>query len=240
MKKELPALNKLLSKFASRQLIEQSSSELNSLLEVVKIGDTVLLNSANTNYSYGGLHRVFQKVFKKLDIQNRQIRDVLILGFGTGSVASILKDELGIGCRIIAVEKDREVIRLGKAHFNILSFSDLTIHEADAATYIAEENHLYDLIIVDVYVDFEVPESCETEAFVEHLKRCLYPGGMVLFNKLVYNHKAGEEAEELLCRFKSRAGKTSVLKLRENVVNKVIVYEDQGGSKGDHEKAKDH
>lgn len=227
VKKEISGLKRMLEKFASGHVIEKLGSEVSTMLEVVKAGDTLLLNSPNTNYSFGALHRVFRKVFKKLDIREKQIRDTLILGFGTGSVATILREELGLDCSITAVEKDPGVLMLGKKYFNTDRFTDLKIIEADAVKFIANAPGLYDLIVVDVYIDFEVPASCETMEFIINLKKCLKPGGMVLFNKMIYNHKAGEEAEELENKFKTLDGKTSVIKVRESVLNKMIVYEDR-------------
>lgn len=230
VKNEISALNKLLRKFTSREIIEELDSEVNHKLEVVRIGDTIMLNAANTNYSFGGLHRVFQKVFKKLDLPKEGLKDVLILGFGTGSVATILVEELAMECNIIGVEKDPLVIQLGETYFDTARFAELDIREADAAEFMMSEKRTFDLIVVDVYVDFEVPSNCETEEFIKDLERCLNPGGMVLFNKLVYNHKAGEEAEALLKKFQSLPGKTRVIKVKENVVNRMLVYENQGKS----------
>jgi spermidine synthase len=227
MTKKTNLLQKFIGKFASRLVIEQTTSELNPMLEVVSVGDRIILNAANTNYSYGGLHRVFQKIMKKVDIPGRQINEVLILGFGTGSVASILKEEIGLDCHILAVEKDPEVIRLGKKYFATDRFTDLDIIEADAAEYVATSRRKFDLIVVDVYVDFEVPESCETDEFVAGLEKCLKPGGMVLFNKLVYNHQLGKQAAALIEKFESLKGNTKIIKVKENIVNRVIVYEDR-------------
>jgi len=225
--KKVSGLRKLRDKYVSREIIEECSSDLNPMLEVVKIGDRYMLNAANTNYSFGGLHRVFQKVFKKLDISKRDIRETLILGFGCGSVATILQNELGIACRIMAVEKDPEVIRLGEAYFNTGEYNGLELVAADAAVFMNENTKHYDLIVVDVYVDFEVPESCESTNFVEDLERSLKPGGMVVFNKLVYNHKAKKEAKKLISEFEKLDGTTRMIKVKENVVNRIIVYEDQ-------------
>jgi len=220
-------LSGLFRKLATGLILEESSSELNPMLEVVSFGDRTVLNAANTNYSYGGLHRVFRKIMKKVDITDRLINQVLILGFGTGSVSSILQEELGIPCHILGIEKDAEVIRLGKEYFNTSRFKNLEIVEADAAEYITGLDRKFDLIVVDVYIDFEVPESCETDEFVSGLDNCIEPGGMVLFNKLVYNHLAGRQANDLIHKFEQLPGKTTVLKVKENVVNKVIVYENR-------------
>jgi spermidine synthase len=221
---KIPKFKKYLNKLSSRQLIEKQSSEVNSLLEVVRIGDKTLLNSLNTNYSYGGLHRVFQKAFKEVNIVGEKIKHTLILGFGAGSVASILREELMLECRIIGVERDPEVVRLGNEYFNLARFQQLEIIIKDAADYIRENDAKFDLIVVDVYVDFAVPESCQTIDFVTNLNKRLEPGGIILFNKLIYNHQTGKEATELENKFRTLAGSTTVIKVKENVRNRVIVH----------------
>ena len=50
------------------------------------------LDSTHVNYSFGGLHLVFRKAFARFNIRQTEIADALVLGFGTGSVASILFD----------------------------------------------------------------------------------------------------------------------------------------------------
>jgi spermidine synthase len=72
--------------------VERVSSEYNPFLEVVISGWKFLLNRRNANYSYGSLHILFKKVFRKLKLNWENIEDVLILGFGTGFVSeTILK-----------------------------------------------------------------------------------------------------------------------------------------------------
>jgi spermidine synthase len=224
-KGERSGIEKFASTFASRQVIETTSSKLNPVLEVVEIGNRRMLNSANTNYSYGGLHRVFQKAFKRIDIQKRKIKNVLILGFGAGSVASILQEEYLIECEIRGIEKDGEVLKLAKRFFDVGRFRQVKLIQEDAARYMRMEKKDYDLIVVDVYTDFEVPASCQTDGFISDLERCLEPGGLVIYNKLVYNHEASEQAKVLISKFKKLNGNTRVMKVKENIVNRIIVYE---------------
>ncbi|HSG68115.1 MAG TPA: hypothetical protein VK994_05365 [Bacteroidales bacterium] len=222
---KLPKLKRYLQNFGFREVLERPLSYISPGLEVVRLGDSIHLNASHTNYSYGGLHRVFQKAFREVSLQNRKLTDVLILGFGAGSVASIISDELQMLCNFTAVEIDPEVIRLGKEYFNTGRFETLIMVEADASDFIENDSGLYDLIVVDVYIDFEVPASCESMSFVQGLYERLLPGGMVIFNKLVYNHEAGIEATELERKFNSLQGRTSVVKVRESVLNKIIVFE---------------
>ncbi|MEE4255863.1 MAG: fused MFS/spermidine synthase [Bacteroidales bacterium] len=223
--KSKSALNGLLGKVSGRQIIELSSSDINPSLEVIRLGNKIVLNSSNANYSFGGLHTVFQRVFKKLRISERAIKDVLVLGFGAGSIPSIMQEELGMYCNFTAVEVDPEVIRLGRSYFNIDRFDRLQLLEADAATFMRENIQCFDLIVVDVYIDFEVPESCETTNFVTDLRRSINPGGMILFNKLVYNYEAKLSARELMAKFKALDGETRMIKVKQNLVNRIIVFE---------------
>ncbi|NQT78251.1 MAG: methyltransferase domain-containing protein [Bacteroidetes bacterium] len=225
MKRKVTDASKYLKFLSSRKVIEKRASMLNDTLEVLKVGDAILLNSANTNYSFGGLHRVFRRAFEKINIAERDISNVLILGFGAGSVASILLEEYKISCKIKGVEKDPEVIRLGREYFNTRRYAGLEIVEADAEEFIRNENLSYDLIIVDLYVDFEVPAFCHSLEFIAALQSCLAENGMIMFNKMLYNHKARQEAHELEKIFNSLEGRVKVLKIRENVMNKVIVFE---------------
>lgn len=224
-------LKKFIERFAAREIVARTGSPVNPMLEVVRIGDRLQLDSSNANYSFGGLHRVFQRFFKKINIRGRNIGKVLVLGFGTGSVAAILRDEHGLQCTIKAVELDPEVIRLGREYFNTGRHANLSICEADAADYMREEKEQYDLIVVDVYIDFLVPQACETSGFISDLCRSLSPGGMVVFNKMIYNHRSGDEANELIRKFRSLEGEVSVVKIREGVMNKMIVYEAPGPAK---------
>jgi spermidine synthase len=224
VRKLINKIRKGLGKFRQARVIEQIDTILNPGLEVMEVGDQIILNSANANYSFGVLHKVFQKAFNAVQIADQKIENVLILGFGAGSVASILQKELGIDCSITGIEKDPDIIRIGKEHFNTSAFVNLEIIEADAAEYLEAEISQYDLIIIDVYVDILVPDSCESIDFVQDVDRCLKPGGMALFNKMIYNREAAKQAVALETKFNTLAGELEVLKIREGLVNKMMVY----------------
>ena len=216
---------KYLKNLSFREVLEKAHSDISPGLEVVRLGDSKHLNALNTNYSYGGLHRVFQKAFKKLPVEDKDIRKALILGFGAGSVAAIIREELKIPCHITGVDADPVVLSLAGKYFNISRFDNLDLLEEDAMAFIESCTTMFDLIVVDVYVDFEVPEQCESQEFVDELYRCLSPGGIILFNKLVYNHEAGVQAGVLEQKFSNLRGAMSVIKIRESVLNKIIVFE---------------
>lgn len=209
-------LLKYLYSFFNEEIIENAQSAINPCIEITYVNGKLVLNTKNSNYSYGSLHRVFQSVFKKINIQDREIKDVLILGFGAGSVASILINECGIKCRISAVELDQKIIDLAEVHFKISEYKELKIFQEDAADFLLKNNNKYDLVVVDVYIDNDVPAHCETSDFVKGLGRALNKDGLVVFNKLVYNKEVEELAKGLHSKFLNILGETGVYKIKDN------------------------
>jgi len=82
---------KYLTSFLVPVVMEKKQGTL-SPVEVCLVNGRYHLNSAHVNYSFGGLHTVFERVFAHLEIQDREFSSVLVLGFGAGSVADILRN----------------------------------------------------------------------------------------------------------------------------------------------------
>ncbi len=215
---------KSVNKFTFGNIIEISNSTVNPYIEVLKSGNKYILNAKHSNYSFGGLHKVFRKLFHLIKIKDINIKSVLILGFGAGSVANILQKELEIHCSIVGVEKDPKIIELANKYFGIGRLENIELYVNDAVDFLKENKKKYDLIIVDVYEDFNVPESCEDEEFIFGLKKCLMNGGMIIFNKLIYNQQSKVSAKELYNKFEKILGKTNIFRIKVKMVNWMLVY----------------
>lgn len=165
--------------------VEFTESKCNPFLEIVISDGRYSLNSRNTNYSFGTLHTLFSKIFRILDPDWRKINKTLILGFGTGSIAELV-NKYNPDCIIDGVEIDEKVLDLGRKYFNTGTMRNVNIYCAPADTFIKECSKKYDLIIIDVFLDIIVPAELETEKFLLSLKNCMNPGGIVIFNKVIY------------------------------------------------------
>lgn len=165
--------------------VEQRKGRLTSFLEVVLDNGKLVLNTANVNYSYGSLHDIFYKTFQKLNIPEREIKNVLILGFGGGSIASLLIDTFHKNCAITGVEADEVVIELAKKHFNIERFKNLDIHKTDAYTFVAGCTQKFDLIAIDIFVEDETPEKFSDNQFLLSISKLLTPTGIVCYNRML-------------------------------------------------------
>ncbi len=174
-----------------------------SNLEVIRQNKRLVLNAPHTNYSFGSLHDVFRKVFLQLNPDYQRIEDILVLGFGAGSVARILQKENHCKGHITGVEIDKGVIALAKKHFRLDDLENLDLHIEDAAEFLSKETKQYDLIVVDLFLDHRTPERFMTAVFLKNLHAHIKPQGIVLFNYLRYDFEAREKAVE----FKKEFGK---------------------------------
>ncbi len=176
--------------------VEKTDSSCNPVLEVMLYNGKYMLNSANTNYSFGTLHTLFRKVFRKLELDWSKINQVLILGFGTGSIASII-NQYKAGCAITGVEIDEKVLELGDKYFQTNNLKNVTIIHESANRFFENNKEKYDLVIIDAFIDTIVPGELETEQFLLKLKKALSSEGVLIFNKVIYTQKIREQITPL-------------------------------------------
>lgn len=213
----------LISYFSSIPVFK-TKSEINSCLEVSYINGHLLLNTENANYSFGSLYRAFKKLFKKINLKESKIENVLILGFGAGSIASLLYDEYKINCNIIGVEKDEKIINIAKKYFKTDKYKKLKILNADAYDYVLNSTEVFDLIIFDVYIDNIIPEKFETEFFLKNIDKLMTDNSMFVFNKFVFDNNTESSAIFLSKKFKKVFKKSYELKIKNKKYNLMLIY----------------
>lgn len=203
--------------------IKKIRSPLNGILEVWYISGRYQLDSGNANYSYGSLHRLFQQVFNKIGLNERNPDNLLLLGLGAGSAVSIVREELGMATRITGVEHDPLVIGLAKEFFNITRFSGLTIVQDDATDFLAKEDQKYDCIVIDLFHDQEVPEKFQHYSFINSCMGQLQEKGTIVFNFITKTKKQKKQFSTLRELFLSFTGDLHILDVFGT--NRVIVFQ---------------
>lgn len=168
--------------------IEKITTDFN-YLEVNKRHGHYVLDSEHVNYSFGELHKVFQQAFKLLNQDISSFQKTLILGFGAGSVAHILQQELGFEGIITGVEIDPKVIELGGVFFGLNKAKNLRIEICDAYDFVFTEQQNYDLIVVDLFNDHHIPEKFDQIEFLTQLDKLLEKGGILLYNRMNQTYK---------------------------------------------------
>ena len=178
--------------FFREEVLEKSDSRLNPGLQVWYAYGRTMLNSANVNYSFGKLDLVFRSTFQQLEIAKRDITSVLLLGLGAGNVPQLLQSS-NPNAKITALEFDPEVIRLGKKYFQIDKMRNLEVVLADAFKFVQTSTVTFDLIIVDLFVDEEVPAAASNPEFLKKLAEILNPKGLLVFNRLSHTTRLAQQ-----------------------------------------------
>jgi len=192
----MPKIIRFLLSFIYPITVELDKSEINPVLEVVLNNGKYSLNSENTNYSFGTLHLLFRKIFRKIKLDWRNRKNVLILGFGTGSVARIIRDYKS-DCDIIGVETDQKVIKLGEKYFDTGNLSRTLIVCDNGYNYVLNTSNKFDLVVIDAFIDRKVPDEFETKTFLLALKNILNNNGVVIFNKVIYTREFKDQIPAL-------------------------------------------
>lgn len=155
-------------------------SDINKRLKVGWIDSKKVLNTKRTNYSFGGLQKVLNRGLNIIPIN--RIKSVLVLGMGAGSVVDSLRNKFEYDGPIVGVELDPVVIDIAEKEFNLLQDDKVEIIQADAKEYIASCKQQFDLIVVDVFIDIDVPEKFYSSLFWNHIESRVSDNGFVLFN----------------------------------------------------------
>ena len=166
------------------QKVQIRTGEISPVLEIAFENGKKVLNASQVNYSFGALHEVFQIAFQKMKITELNPESVLILGFGAGSIARIITEELKLAPEITAVEADAEVIRIARREFDADLIPNLQIIHSKAEDFLPKCEQKFNLIAVDVFVEQHVPASCMTSDFLNQLNELLLPGGVLVFNRM--------------------------------------------------------
>ncbi len=176
-----------LSSFFVDRLLDKSQTLYNKELSVILRNGTCMLDSGKANYSFGNLHKAFQQTFSRTKLQDKRINNVLILGFGAGSIAHILRNELKIPGSIIGVEIDAKIIEYAANYFQLKDIPNCTIVNQDAYLFLESDERVYDLITVDLFQEMDVPEVFQTETFLRMLKDHMHKDASLYFNFVVDN-----------------------------------------------------
>lgn len=176
-------LRKAFSWFVPTQL-EKVRGELGHDLEVNVHNGRMVLDTANVNYSFGSLQDVFDYAFTKTHLYDAEITTVLLLGFGSGSVAELLLQKCNPEMFITGIEADREVIRLGKKYFPVTASSHVSLIHETAEQYVDHCERQFDLIVIDVFIEDKVPASVQSAEFLRKVKSLVSKKGKVYINKM--------------------------------------------------------
>jgi len=195
--------------------IESAPSEINPHLYVSLSRGRYQLSTANAIYSFADLYDNFTLTFQKIHLPDT-VQDVLILGFGLGSIPYMLEKKFDKNYQYTAVEIDENVLYLANKYTLPELTSAITMMPADAFAFVHYCHDTFDLICMDVFLDDIVPENFESQQYLEQLATLLNPKGILLFNKLAATKADRTQAAQFVELFKKVFPKGAYLDVNGN------------------------
>jgi spermidine synthase len=192
---------KLISYFIPVTIYKKNSAVSNSI-EVTWNNGELVLDSKNTNYSYGSLQRILRKGLKYIGFERiRNFKNIVVLGVAGGSVIKTLVDEIKFEGKIIGVEIDKEIITIANDYFKLDTIPNLEIIIDDAFEFVLKTRDKYDLIIIDIFQDTTIPNFLFEDFFINRINYLLKTNGFILFNTMVISNKDEERNIEYKTKF---------------------------------------
>ncbi|MEO7977242.1 fused MFS/spermidine synthase [Flavobacterium sp.] len=166
--------------------IFKKKSVRSKVIEVTWANGELVLDSENTNYSYGSLQRILRYGLRNIGYQNiLNMKHILILGVAGGSVIKTLVNEIEYKGKMTGVEIDPDIIEVANKYFNLNLIQQLDIVIDDAFEFVLKTNQKYDLIIIDVFEDIHMPNFLFESFFANKICSLLNDKGFVLFNTMI-------------------------------------------------------
>ncbi len=216
-------LNQLVS-FIYPLKVKTIQSDRSGALEVTLVNGKLVIDSENANYSYGSLQRVLKKGLSYIGKQKlKQLNSILILGVAGGSVIKTLREDFKLEAKITGVEIDPDVIELANTHFQLYKTPNLELITEDAFKYIKSTNHTYDLIIIDIFNDTQMPHELFEIWFWNLISNQLNSKGICLFNTLYSTKKELERNDKLKALLTPLFSNLESVKT--NQINEIILVE---------------
>lgn len=182
-------LKKIFSYILPFTILKQKSN-ISQTLEVTWVNGELVLDSQNTNYSYGSLQRILRKGLKFIGFERIQsMNNILILGVAGGSVIKTLVNEIHFKGKMTGVEIDKSIIEIANQYFHLNQIENLQIIIDDAFEFVLKTKDKYDLIIIDIFQDTTMPNFLFEKFFTDRLCLILNPKGYILFNTMLLNDK---------------------------------------------------
>ncbi|RZJ52211.1 MAG: methyltransferase domain-containing protein [Flavobacterium sp.] len=166
--------------------IFKKKSARSKVIEVTWANGELVLDSENTNYSYGSLQRILRYGLRNIGYDKvLKMNHILLLGVAGGSVIKTLVDEIEYKGKITGVEIDPDIIQIANQYFNLNQIKQLEIIIDDAFEFVLKTKDKYDLIIIDVFEDIKMPNFLFESFFSKRVCSLLEEKGFIIFNTMI-------------------------------------------------------
>jgi hypothetical protein len=205
---QIPFHLKILS-YLQPVLLKRSESPVGGFLDLILYHNRFQLLAADAFYSDGD--RYFPAVAMEKHLRDflPAAKSVLVLGAGLGSIVQVMRAR-GYAQHYTLVERDKTV--LGWALDILGDGNEQMLNPVcqDAESFMAENQHKYDLVFVDIFNGRTVPDFVTAPLFLRRCRDSLSPGGRLALNYIEVHKCKWEKAQKVIanvfpgCRLVSR------------------------------------
>ncbi|MCP2024927.1 putative membrane-bound spermidine synthase [Flavobacterium sp. HSC-32F16] len=207
--------------------IFKKKSARSKIIEVTWANGELVLDSENTNYSYGSLQRILRYGLRNIGYDKVLTMDhILVLGVAGGSVIKTLVDEIEFKGKITGVEIDADMIQIANQYFGLNEIKQLEIVIDDAFEFVLKTKDRYDLIIIDIFEDTNMPNFLFEKFFSERVCFLLKNQGFILFNTMILDEAHNVRNRKYMSEI-NQEFYTSKMLPRIEVHNELIIIEKQ-------------
>ncbi|MBK7667530.1 MAG: fused MFS/spermidine synthase [Sphingobacteriaceae bacterium] len=158
-------------------------SKISGALEINLVDGKKVLDTANSNYSYGSLQKILHRGLEEINFDDT-IQSVLVLGMGGGSIVETIRTKFKSNAFIELVDIDEEIISIAKNEFELEKYGNLNLILKDAADYINSTKQNFDVIVIDIFIGDTVPTQFTEAKFITELSQHLNANGKIIFNTM--------------------------------------------------------
>lgn len=203
--------------------IFKKKSARSKMIEVTWANGELVLDTENTNYSYGSLQRILRYGLRNIGYENILKMDhILLLGVAGGSVVKTLVDEIEYKEKITGVEIDPEMIQIANQYFNLNQIKQLEVVIDDAFEFVLKTKDKYNLIIIDIFEDTHMPNFLFEKFFLNRICTLLKDKGYVLFNTMILDEAHNVRNRKYISEVNSELFTTKMLP-RIETHNEIII-----------------
>ena len=205
--------------------IFKKKSVRSKMIEVTWANGELVLDSENTNYSYGSLQRILRYGLRNIGYNVILNMDhILLLGVAGGSVVKTLVNEIEYKGKITGVEIDSDMIQIANEYFNLNQIKQLEVIIDDAFEFVLKTKHQYNLIIIDIFEDTKMPNFLFERFFSERICSLLKDHGFVLFNTMILDEAHNVRNRKYIAEINSKLFTSKMLPRIEDH-NELIIIE---------------
>ena len=181
---------KLLKKLEENELQEDVLAELESDFHTITIAQNKIgrFLKYDETYQAGYIDSLSYKgnlpyinYFLIPTLMNKNIKNILLVGFGSGIFVNQLEKVLNPKS-IDIVDIEENIFSIAKDYFNFIPSEKQNFYLQDALIFLKTTKKKYDLIVVDVAGDEGIDERFCDEEYLSLVKKCLKKDGIFVSN----------------------------------------------------------